>query len=231
MADTVATSGAQQSILIVDDDENVRETLRLQLIDRAWEVQTADNSARALELFRQQPTAVALIGMSSTDRDRITLASTLRQHVPGLIVLLMAGYASLDTAWDEAQQAAHVVLIKPVRMDQLTASIGRAHRELELIQENQELRQTVVQLQATIAQGTAAQEASDATPGEPEAGAKPTPSPGMNASGPGLAQRSSGAIAGYERQMAPNPQDRLAKPAAASDQPPIPTEEESPPNG
>lgn len=231
MVETAKLSGARQSILIVDDDENVRKFLSIQLTDRAWEVLTADNSARALEIFRQQPTAVTLIGLSSTDPDRLTLASTLRQHVPGLIVLLMAGHDSLDTAWGEAQEAAHDVLIKPVRMDQLIADITRVHGELALIRENQELRQTVTQLQATIAQGTTIQEAPDATSGEPEMRAEAIPIPGALASDPVLAQKRSGAIAGYKEQMASNPRGGPAEPTTVSDQSPLPDEEDSSQNG
>ncbi|MEE9464642.1 MAG: response regulator, partial [Candidatus Neomarinimicrobiota bacterium] len=65
--------GALQSILIVDDDEVVLKTLKLQLQDRGWEVLTAGTSAEALELFRDHPVAAALValGMSGVDGEEL----------------------------------------------------------------------------------------------------------------------------------------------------------------
>ena len=125
----------QPSVLIVDDDETIVKTLRLQLEDKGWEVVTAGNAGDALTLYRARPTHVVMMGMGGADEERLSLARTLRQHMPGTIVLLTTGYPELEAALAELPGGAHDVLVRPVRMIQFEASVRRAHRELALTRE------------------------------------------------------------------------------------------------
>lgn len=144
------------SVLIVDEDETIVKTLRLQLEDKGWAVLTAGGADDALALYREQPTHVVMMSVSDADGERLNLARTLRQHMPDTVVLLMTGYAELETALAELPGGAHDVLMRPVRMLQFEASVRRAHRELALTRENQALKQTVQDLRASIEQGSAA---------------------------------------------------------------------------
>ncbi|UCH62546.1 MAG: response regulator [Fidelibacterota bacterium] len=196
-----------QSILIVDDDEVVLKTLSLQLQDRGWEVLTAGTSAKALELFRDHPVTAVLVALGMSDMDGVELAGVLRQQAPNLIVVLMTGYPTLNTAIEGLKNPAYEYLVKPFRIEQLTMGIERARRELILIRENQELRQAVMELQTRLEQlirspVVAEEEGEEA--GLEEVSPPSAPHAGYPAQVPG---GDSGAIASYERQITPEPSE------------------------
>jgi len=199
--------GIPRSILIVDDDEVVLKTLRLQLQDRGWEVFTAGTSAKALELFRDHPVTAALIALGMSGMDGEELAGELRQQAPDLIVILMTGYPTLNVAVEGLKNPAYEYLVKPFRIEQLSMGIERAQRELILIRENWELRQAVAGLQARLEQLIGSSEAGEEGWEEagPEGVAPPsTPYAGYPGTVPG---GDSGAIASYERQITPAPSE------------------------
>jgi|GEM_PF-6528867 len=203
--------GVPQSILIVDDDEVVLKTLRLQLQDRGWEVLTAETSAEALELFRDHPVTTALVALGMSGVDGRELAGALRQQAPGLIVILMTGYPTLNVAVEGLKNPAYEYLVKPFRIEQLAMGIERARRELTLIRENRELRQAVAELRARLEQLVRSPEAEEEGWEEAglEEGAPPSPPytgyPGQVPGG------DSGAIASYERQIGPAPSESTSE--------------------
>jgi len=200
--------GVPQSILIVDDDEVVLKTLRLQLQDRGWEVLTARTSAEALELFRDHPVAAALVALGMSGMDGMELAGMLRQQAPELIVILMTGYPTLNVAVKGLKNPAYEYLVKPFRIEQLSMGIERAQRELTLIRENWELRQAVAGLRARLEQLVRSPEAEEEGWEEAglEEGAPPyTGYPGQVPGG------DSGAIASYERQISPAPSESTSE--------------------
>ncbi len=202
--------GALQSILIVDDDEVVLKTLKLQLQDRGWEVLTAGTSAEALELFRERPVAAALVALGMSGMDGMELAGMLRQQAPELIVILMTGYPTLNVAVEGLKNPAYEYLVKPFRIRQLAMGIERAQRELALIRENRELRQAVAELRARLEQLVRSPEAGEEGWEEAglEEGAPPSPPAGYPGQVPG---GDSGAIASYERQIGPAPSESASE--------------------
>ncbi len=204
-------SGISQSILIVDDDEVVLKTLRLQLQDRGWEVLTAGTSAKALELLRDHPVTAALVALGMSGVDGGELAGELRQQAPELIVILMTGYPTLNVAVEGLKNPAYDYLVKPFRIEQLSMGIERARRELTLIRENRELRQAVAELRARLEQLIRSPEAGEEGWEEAglEEGAPPSP---PYAGYPGKAPGGdSGAIASYERQIGPAPPESASE--------------------
>jgi len=189
----------------VDVDEVVLKTLKLQLQGQGWDVLTAQTSAEALESFRDHPTAVALVAIGISSVDGVELARVLRQEAPDLIVILMTGYPTLNIAVEGLKNPAYEYLVKPFRIEQLSMGIERARRELGLIKENRELKQTVTELRTDlerlaqapepVEEGQEEAEAEEISPRATPYGRYPGKLPGSD----------SGAIASYERQIGPTP--------------------------
>ncbi|UCD36932.1 MAG: response regulator [Fidelibacterota bacterium] len=198
-------SDTLQSILIVDHDEVVLNTLTLQLQDRGWEVFSAKSSHDAIQIFPEVRAAVALVALGMSDMDGMELAAELRRQAPDLIVILMTGYPTLNQAIEGLDQAAYDYLVKPFRVEQLLMGIKRAQRELALIKENQILKQTVADMQAELAQVTQPSEPGEAEGDQAEPGEIPARS-SEYAGYPGkLPGDDTGAIASYERHMGSAP--------------------------
>ena len=196
-----------QSILIVDVDEVVLKTLKLQLQDRGWDVLTAQTSAKALGSFRDHPTTVALVAIGVSGMDGVELARVLRQEAPDLIVILMTGYPTLSEAVEGLKNEAYDYLVKPFQIKQLSMGIERARRELALIRENRELKQTVAELQAGL-ERLAHPPESEEGEGEKAKAEEVTPHTAPYVRYPGKMPGSdSGAIASYERQIGPTPSE------------------------
>jgi len=211
-----------QSVLIVDEDQVVLKTLTLQLQDRGWDVRVANNSTKALELFSDQPTTVALVAIGMSDMDGMELAETLRRQVPDLVVILMTGYPTLSHAIEGLHHEAYDYLVKPFRIEQLMMGIERARRELGLIRENRELKQTIAELKVELERMTRPPETVEEEPvrmGEEEIPLPSAPYAGYS----GVPGSGSGAIASYERQIQPSPsepseEEPTGPPEAATEQ-------------
>ena len=205
MYDLFSPDTPRKSILIVDGEEVVRRTLSLQLQDRGWQVQTVSNANEARTVFAAQPFEVVLIDITLPEASGATLVEDLRNQVSDVIIVLMTGYPTLQSALELLPQEASAYLIKPVRVEQLDLAVERARRELALIREIHELRHTVQSLQAELADISARTTLTEGkeeveVPEEPEEAIGPAP---YRAYAGGVAGRGEAAIASYEKQMHP----------------------------
>jgi DNA-binding NtrC family response regulator len=131
---------ASATILVVDDESLIRETLAEFLAPEGFQVRTCADGESALLAARAEPIDVALCDVHLPGIDGIELLTRLRQVNPETLVLLITAYATVENAVEAFQRGAHDYLMKPVLLDEVLMKIRRAlaHRELHL--ENQRLR-------------------------------------------------------------------------------------------
>jgi len=122
---------ARSRVLLVDDDELVRETLTWQLEDAGHEVHCAENAAVALAwLEAGNPTDVLLSDLCMPGIDGLTLIEQAQQQRPGLSAILMTGYAGSENASDlDANGAGRFRLLrKPIATRALLAELAWVRR-------------------------------------------------------------------------------------------------------
>lgn len=131
-ADTQAP--IERRLLIVDDDESVRRIVAAILEDEGYEAITTDRAERALSLIEEAPFALVVTDLKMPDHDGLWLLGELRRCHPDTAVIMMTGYGQVDTAVQCLKYGAYDYLTKPVRVNQLSASVLRAldRRRLEL---------------------------------------------------------------------------------------------------
>jgi PAS domain S-box-containing protein len=105
---------AKPRILVVDDERVVVEVLGSLLDDPDREILTADCSARALEHARTGEIAVALVDKNLGADSGLTLARQLKQVQPEIEIILITGYASVESAIEAVQIGAFDYLTKPI---------------------------------------------------------------------------------------------------------------------
>ena len=120
-------TGRPLRLLLVEDDADVAALLRASLEQMGHEVRHASGGAEALALLRAAPLPEAVVtDMNMSGMDGLTLARELRQHHPGLPVLLMSGF---HTQLEQGAAAGWPVLRKPFTRPALEAALGTALAE------------------------------------------------------------------------------------------------------
>lgn len=129
-----ANGTADRRLLIVDDDESVRRIVAALLSDEGYETATAGTADEALDALRAQSYALVITDMKMPDKDGLWLLSQVRRGWADVGVIMMTGYGQVDTAVEALRHGASDYLTKPVRVNQLSASVLRAlqRRRLEI---------------------------------------------------------------------------------------------------
>lgn len=132
------------SILIVDDEANIRSGLKALLQHKGYAVETAADGLAGLELFKETHHALVLSDIMMPNMTGIELAKQIKLANPETTVVLFTGYASIESAVDAFKGGADEYLLKPVNNDELLKMVARAHERAELKKSNEMLRQEML---------------------------------------------------------------------------------------
>ena len=114
------------TILVVDDEANIRRTLRGVLADEGYEVVEAQDGRRALELLERELPRLAIVDIWMPEMDGIELVSKMRQQAPEVPVIVISGHGTIDTAVRVIRMGAFDFLEKPFQLDALLRMVDRA---------------------------------------------------------------------------------------------------------
>jgi DNA-binding NtrC family response regulator len=89
---------SRANLLIVDDELSVRDSLAKWFHEEGYEVGTAEDASGALTRMAEQKWDVALVDIKMRGTDGIELQRRMHEIEPSLIVIMMTGYASVETA-------------------------------------------------------------------------------------------------------------------------------------
>jgi len=114
---------AKTSILIVEDDTNIRETLNTILQQRGYNTDTAQNGKEAIQKSKAKFFNMALLDIKLPDIEGTKLLTTIHETLPKMIKIMITGYPSLENAVEALNHGADAYIIKPVKPDKLLALI------------------------------------------------------------------------------------------------------------
>jgi two-component system, sensor histidine kinase len=135
-------------VLVVDDEVSVLETIAAILRREGYEVAAASSVAEAIELLDHSAFEVALTDLRLEGASGLSLLSTLHQHWPQTVSIVLTGYASIESAIDALREGAFDYLIKPCDVEELKATVARAVQRSSL---SRSLRQRLEHLDAANA--------------------------------------------------------------------------------
>ncbi len=115
-----------ETILVVDDEEQIRHTLRGVLTDEGFEVLEATNGRTALALLEQSVPRLAIVDIWMPEVDGIELVERMRAQAPGVPIIVISGHGTIETAVRVIRLGAFDFLEKPVPLDALLHVVGRA---------------------------------------------------------------------------------------------------------
>jgi len=139
-------SNAGGSILIVDDEPVVRESLEQWFMDEGYRVCVASNGKDALAALTKQPFDLALLDIKMPGMDGMELQGRLHEADPDLPVIIMTGYASVETAVAALKQGAYDYVTKPVDPDELSHAVAKAIEHHRAKQELANLRESMEEM-------------------------------------------------------------------------------------
>src|SRR5512142_2903165 len=116
---------ARPRVLVVDDKENMRR-LVVRILEETFEVEEAEDGARALALVATRPYDVVVTDIRMPGADGFELLAAVKASEPATEVVLMTGYATVPDAVRAMRLGAFDYLEKPFDPDAALATVGRA---------------------------------------------------------------------------------------------------------
>ncbi len=136
-------AGQNAFILLVEDNADFSLILREALESGGYHVTTAANAMRAREAMDAGKFDLCLLDIRLPDGNGIDLLREFRQTDPDMGVIIMTGYAEVDTAVDAVRLGANDFLKKPFDIDEMMVRIGELMKTRQLKKDNQLLREEV----------------------------------------------------------------------------------------
>lgn len=136
-------SGQKQkpsNILLVDDDQHLLQSMGEWLNECGFNTTTRSNVADSKTVLEEQKFDLALIDIRLGPEDGFDLLSHCKTHYPNTTVILMTGYASIDTGIEALRAGAFDLVTKPLIDEELLMSIRRALSQKEVLEENMRLK-------------------------------------------------------------------------------------------
>ncbi len=147
-------------VLLVDDDEIVRELYGAWLENSGYQVFTAASVAEARRLLENADVDVVVSDIRMAQETGIDFLAWIRQHAPDLPVILVTGVPALETAVEAVRRQAYDYLVKPVQENVLIRTVNRAAEHYQLTREKKRLERENLQyqlhLESLVSERTAA---------------------------------------------------------------------------
>ncbi|MDX9727926.1 MAG: sigma-54 dependent transcriptional regulator [Bacteroidales bacterium] len=135
------------SILIVDDEDSVRDSLLNWFIEDGYEVEAAENAKKALQLLEQRDFNIILVDIKMPGMDGLELQRRIKALNSETIVIIMTAFASVETAVQALKDGAYDYVTKPFDPDDLSHLIRNAGAQIRLSKENEALKKRVTSLE------------------------------------------------------------------------------------
>ncbi|MEN3930458.1 acetoacetate metabolism transcriptional regulator AtoC [Microvirga sp. W0021] len=123
------------SVLVVDDEENVRRLLSAVLTREGYNVETANDGKAGLARFSELVPDIVLMDIRMPELSGIDALREMRAIRPDATVILMTAYASVETAVEAIKQGAYDYIIKPFDLEEVKLLIDRAMQMRSMKQE------------------------------------------------------------------------------------------------
>jgi two-component system response regulator AtoC len=132
-----------ERVLIVDDDDSLRESLDLVLSAEGYEVLGAGDGTEALEILREVPVEIVLCDLRMPGIDGLELLPELAKRSPDATLILMSAYGTEDLAIEAMRRGAYDYLAKPFQPSEVLLAIRKARERERLRRTNQLLAREV----------------------------------------------------------------------------------------
>ena len=127
------------SVLVVDDEECIRELCEDVLPMWGYEVDTAEDGFEGIEKAKTGLYEIVLTDVRMPDCDGLTLLDKVKSYDPQIEIIVMTAYGTIETAVNAMKKGAHDFIMKPLSIAQMQAVLAKCVEKIELKNKNREL--------------------------------------------------------------------------------------------
>jgi two-component system response regulator PilR (NtrC family) len=131
---------ADARVLVVDDEQSMRDLLAIMLRQTGYEVAVADGGETAIERLKAETFDLVVTDLRMRKVDGLTVLKAAKEHSPRTVVLVVTAYASTETAVEAMKLGAYDYVTKPFKLDELKVTVANALERRRLQEENLALK-------------------------------------------------------------------------------------------
>jgi len=130
----------QVKVLVVDDEKNILESVKMVLNYETYAVETARDGVEAIDLFKRLLPDIVLLDVKMPGLDGLQVLRTFKEFHPVTEVIMISGHSGIEEAVEAARRGAFDFLEKPIARDKLVLAVRNAAEKIALLKENYSLR-------------------------------------------------------------------------------------------
>ena len=142
----MTSSEQNNKILLVDDEQDLRDVLEISLLDLGYTVLTAENGKEALKIFKKENPIIVLTDIKMPEMGGIELLSKIKNHNPDTEVIIITGHGDTDLAIESLKYEAIDFITKPISNDALEIALKRANDKIITRRQLEEYTKNLEQL-------------------------------------------------------------------------------------
>ena len=142
-------SSLTKKILVVDDEIGIRQSLKKILEKEGFDVVTASNGEEAFKLIRGSDIDLLISDIRMAGMDGLELLKVCKSISPYTEVIMITGYASVDTAVDSMKQGAYDYITKPFKKADILKAVGKAIEKQVLTMDNVKMKERIEAIEST----------------------------------------------------------------------------------
>jgi two-component system response regulator PilR (NtrC family) len=127
-------------VLVVDDEQSMRDLLAIMLRQAGYEVTVADGGETAVEALKTESFDLVVTDLRMRKVDGLAVLKAAKEHSPRTVVLVVTAYASTETAVEAMKLGAYDYITKPFKLDELKVTVANALERRRLREENLALK-------------------------------------------------------------------------------------------
>jgi len=131
------------TVLIVDDEENIRVMLKAMLTKQGYDILVAENASEALQIVQRDLPDFILTDVRMPGLSGIDLVKILTEKQLPSTIIVMSAFGNVDQAIEAMRAGAYDYIMKPFKTDEIILSLKKAQEREELKRENRELREQI----------------------------------------------------------------------------------------
>ena len=120
----------KKTVLLVDDELDIREVISLALRDMGYDVREAENGVQALHIFKEVQPSIVLTDIKMPGMDGIELLQRVKRENPETEVVMITGHGDMDLAIRSLKYEATDFITKPINVDVLEIALKRAREKI-----------------------------------------------------------------------------------------------------
>jgi DNA-binding NtrC family response regulator len=131
-------------ILLIDDDQSLRRVIEYSLVENGFAVRPAASGEEGFALFQKEPFDAVITDITMPGMSGMEVLENVRRADPGLPVIIITAYGTIESAVSAIKQGAFDYITKPFNRDELHITLDRALKMRRLEKENVQLRAEVI---------------------------------------------------------------------------------------